>query len=61
MNVYMIIGMIGVISGLICALADVPLVKPGKAESQNYSTGGYPYGGQKCWKADLHFLSGYPF
>lgn len=34
MNVYVAIGMIGIISGLICALADVPLVKPGNAETQ---------------------------
>ena len=32
MNVYAVIGIVGIISGLICALADVPLVKPGKAE-----------------------------
>ncbi len=29
MNVYAVIGIVGIISGLICALADVPLVKPG--------------------------------
>lgn len=39
MNVYVIIGMIGIISGLICALADVPLVKPGNAESQKLQHG----------------------
>lgn len=39
MNVYIIIGIIGIISGLICALADVPLVKPGKAEAQTLQPG----------------------
>lgn len=39
MNVYVIFGVIGIISGLVCAFADVPLVKPGKAESQKLQNG----------------------
>lgn len=39
MNIYVTIGIIGIISGLICALADVPLVKPGKAETQKLQHG----------------------
>ena len=32
MNKYVIFGIIGIISGLVAALADVPLVKPGKVD-----------------------------
>ena len=37
MNWYVAVGLFGLISGLVAALADVPLVKPGKGTDQMLS------------------------
>ena len=38
MNKYVIIGIIGIVLNLLAALADVPLVKPGKLDSKEKFT-----------------------
>lgn len=49
MNKYIVFGIFGIISGLAAALADVPLVKPGKPEQDNNSV----IKGINPWWADV--------
>ena len=39
MNIYIAFGIFGIISGIVAALADVPLVKPGKVDTSERLTG----------------------
>lgn len=49
MNVYVGFGIFGIVSGIVAAFADVPLVKPGKAEK----SAGIPVNGLNPWWADV--------
>ena len=49
MNTYIILGIFGIISSFVAALADVPLVKPGKPDSN----GGVAVNGVNPWWADV--------
>lgn len=49
MNKYVAFGIFGIISGLVAALADVPLVKPGKSDRNE----GIPLNGVNTWWADV--------
>ena len=49
MNRYVVFGIFGIISGLLAALADVPLVKPGKPDPSAKS----PINGINPWWADV--------
>lgn len=49
MNTYVVFGIIGIISNFVAALADVPLVKPGKPNPNEQ----FSIGGVSPWWADV--------
>ena len=62
MNIYVAVGIFGIISNFVAALADLPLIKPGKpGENENISLNGVQHGGQRLQPRDLSCPSGYPF
>ena len=51
MNIYVAVGIIGIIGNFVAALADVPLVKPGKPDKDQLIAG---TGGISSWWADVN-------
>lgn len=51
MNIYVAVGIIGIIGNFWAALADVPLVKPGKPDKDKLITG---VGGINSWWTDVN-------
>ena len=51
MNIYVAVGIIGIIGNFLAALADVPLVKPGKQDKDQLIAG---TGGISSWWADVN-------
>ena len=51
MNIYVAVGIIGIIGNFVAALADVPLVKPGKPDKDQLIAG---TGGISYWWADVN-------